>query len=58
MTGGYKFTKSQEKINYLMYINDIKTFAKNEKEQETLIQAIRIYNRDIGMEFDIENVPC
>ena len=31
-TVGCKFTKSQEKINYLMYREDIKLFAKNEKE--------------------------
>ena len=37
-----------------MYIDDIKLFAKNEKELETLIQTIRIYNQDIGMEFGIE----
>ena len=31
---GYKFTKSQEKINHLRYMNDIKIFATNEKEVE------------------------
>ena len=34
--------------------NDIKLFAKNEKELETLIYGVRIYNQDIGMEFGIE----
>ena len=34
--GGYKFIKSQEKINYLMYMDNIKIFTKNEKELETL----------------------
>ena len=37
-----------------MYMNDIKLFAKNEKELETLIQNARIYSQDIGMEFGIE----
>ncbi len=37
-----------------MYMDDIKLFAKNEKELETLIQTIRIYSQDIGMEFGIE----
>ena len=37
-----------------MYIDDIKLFAKTEKEQENLIHAVRIYSQDIGMEFDIE----
>ena len=34
--------------------NDIKLFAKNEKELETLKHAVRIYNQDIGIEFGIE----
>ena len=29
-------------------------FAKNEKELETLIQTVRIYSQDIGMEFGKE----
>ena len=37
-----------------MYIDDIKLFAKNEKELETLIQTVRIYSQDIGMEFGID----
>ena len=37
-----------------MYMDDIKIFAKNEKELETLIPAVRIYSQDIGMEFGIE----
>ena len=31
-TGGYKLGKSQEKINHLKYMDDIKLFAKNERE--------------------------
>ena len=30
-TAGYKLGRSPEKINHLMYIDDIKLFAKNEK---------------------------
>ena len=36
-----------------MYMYDIKLFAKNEKERETRIHAVRIYSQDIGMEFGI-----
>ena len=53
-TAGYKLSRSQEKINHLMYIDDIKLFAKNEKELETLIHVVRIYSQDIGMKFGIE----
>ncbi len=50
---GYKLSKSQEQINHLMYMDGIKLFAKSEKELETLIHTVRIYNQDIGMEFGI-----
>ena len=53
-TAGYKLSRSQEKFNHLMYMDDIKLFAKNEKELETLIHAVRIYSQGIGMEFCIE----
>ena len=52
-TVGYKLNRSQQKINHLMYMDNIKLFAKNEK-LETLIHTIRIYSQDIGMEFGIE----
>ena len=47
-------SRTQEKINHLIYLDNIKLFAKNEKELETLIQTVIIYTQDIGMEFDIE----
>ena len=53
-TAGYKLIRSQEKINHLMYMDDIKLFAKNEKELETLIHTVIIYSQDIRMEFGIE----
>ena len=37
-----------------MYMDDVKLFAKKEKELETLIHAVRIYSQDRGMEFGIE----
>ena len=47
-TGGYKLHKSPEEINHQMYVDNTKLFAKNEKELETPIQAVRIYRDDIG----------
>ena len=37
-----------------MYMDDIKLFAKIEKELETLMHTVRIYSQDIGMEYGIE----
>ena len=39
-------------------MDDIKIFSKKEEELESLIQTIKIFSEDIGMEFGIENVPC
>ena len=38
---GYKFAKSQGKINHQMYMDVIKLCAKNEKELEILTLAVR-----------------
>ena len=37
-----------------MCMDDIKIFAKNEKELESLIQTITIFSQHIGMEFVIK----
>ena len=34
-----------------MNMDDIKLFAKNEKELETLTHAVKIYSQGIGIEF-------
>ena len=44
-------SKIARKINHLKYIDNVKMFAKNQNELETLIQAGSIHNVDIGMEF-------
>ena len=53
-TGGYELHNLQEKINHLMYMCDIKLFVKNEKESKALIQAVRIYINNIGVESGIK----
>ena len=35
-------------------MDDVKVFARTKKELETVIQTVRIYIQDIGMEFGIE----
>ena len=57
-TAGYKLSRLQEKVNHLMYMEDIKLFVKNEKELETLIHTVRIYSQGIGMELGIKNALC
>ena len=51
---GYKLSKSGERINHLLFMDDLKLYAKNEKALDSLIQTVRIFSTDIGLEFGIE----
>ena len=39
---GYKFAKNGEKINHLLYMDDLKLYAKSEKELDSLIQTVSV----------------
>ena len=54
ITSGYEFTKSKEKINHLLYMDDLKLYAKNEKELDSLVQTVRVFSNDIGMQFGLD----
>ena len=51
---GYEFTKSKKKINHLLYMDDLKLYAKNEKELDSLVQTVRVFSNDIGMQFGLD----
>ena len=51
---GYEFASSKVKINHLLYMDDLKLYGKTQKDLESLIQTVRIYSSDIGMEFGLE----
>ena len=40
-----------------MNMDNIKLFAKSEKELKVLMQIIGIYSQDIEMKFGLEKVP-
>ena len=46
--------QSCRETNHLMYMVNIKTSVKNKNGLEALLQTIRIYNQDIGIEFGIK----
>ena len=41
-----------------MYVDDVKLFAKNDKELETLIHGVKLHSPNIEKEFSIENLSC
>ena len=40
-------------INHLLSMDDLKLYGKNEKQVDNLVNTVRIFSRDIGMEFGI-----
>ena len=50
----YEFSESKEKINRLLFMDDLKFYCRNEKELDSLVQTVRVFREDIGMEFGIE----
>ena len=51
----YKFSESQEKINHILFMDDLKLYSRSEKGLNSLVQTVRVFSEDVGMEFGIEN---
>ena len=54
VNAAYKFSESKEKINHLLFTDDLKLYSRSEKGLDSLVQAVRVFSEDIGMEFGIE----
>ena len=50
----YEFSESKEKINHLLLMDDLKLYSRSEKGLNSLVQIVRVFSEDIGMEFGIE----
>ena len=45
-----------EKINHLLFMDDLKLYGKSENEIKGLVSTVEVFSQDIGMEFGIKNV--
>ena len=50
----YQFSERKEKINHLLYTDDLKSYSRSEKGLDSLVQTVRVFSEDIEMEFGIE----
>ena len=50
----YEFSESKEKINHLLFMDDLKLYSRNEKGLDSLVKTVPVFSEDIGMEFGIE----
>ena len=46
--------QTEETINYLLFMDDLKLYPKSERTLYSLIQIVRIFIRDIGIQFEID----
>ena len=51
---GYNFSRTKDKINHLPYMDNLKLFAKEEAGLVALIQTVRVFSSDIGMDLGFE----
>ena len=61
MKAAYEFSESKEKINHLLFMDNLKfwmddwkLYSRSEKGLDSLVQAVCVFSEDIGMEFGIE----
>ena len=50
----YEFSESKEKINHLLFMGDLKLYSRSEKGLDSLVQTVRVFSEDTGMEFGME----
>ena len=51
---GYSFGLGGRVINHLLFMDDLKLYGKTEQEVEALVELVRMYSNDSGMEFGID----
>ena len=50
----YEFSESKEKINNLLFMDDLKLHSRSEKGLDSLVQTVRVFSEYRVMEFGIE----
>ena len=50
---GYVLGDLRGKVNHLLFMDDLKLYGQNEKQIDTVVNTVRIWSQDIGMEFGI-----
>ena len=46
--------KGEHKVNHLLYMDDLKVYAKNRMQLSSLLETVKIYSDDIGMQFGLD----
>ena len=50
----YQFLESKGNINHLLFMDDLKLYSQSEKGLDSLVQTVRVFAEDLGLELGIE----
>ena len=50
----YSFGKRKERLNHLLFMDDLKLYGSNDIEIDSLVEVIKIVSGNIGMQFGID----
>ena len=50
---GYDLAGRRGVVNHLLFMDDLKLYGKSEKQVDTLLNTVRVFSQDIGMQFGI-----
>ena len=47
----YSFGKGKERLNHLLFMDDLKSYGSNDNEIDSIMKVVKIMSGDIGMQF-------
>ena len=50
----YKWGKKEYKVNHLLFMDDLKLYAKSEEQTNALVRTVYVFSTDISMKFGIK----
>ena len=50
---GYDLAGRRGVVNHLLFMDDLKLYGKSEKQVDTLLNTVRAFSQDIGMQFGV-----
>ena len=54
VNAGYRFSGSREKVNHLLFMDDLKLYGSCDEELESVVGVVKIFSDDVGMKFGFD----
>ena len=48
------YTVNEERLNHLFYMDDLKLYAKNDEQLESLLHTVKMFSDDINMQLGLD----